>query len=688
MNNKKVCQIEMNNDDEPMSNHSDNAHFSSILERRLSRREVLTGGLGLAVAGVFGLPELVKGMDVRKHPSITGSRASSKFSVPLNPKFNFSAIPVTRSDTATIPHGYQAQVLIPWGTPITGSYPEFNPDGNTGEEQEQQIGSNHDGMYYFPFRDDPNGHGLLCVNHEYIDGNVFHPDGPTVINGQRPDDEVRKEIAAHGVSITEIRKDPVSGQWEVVRGSYNRRITASTPVEIRGPVRGSNLVKTKYSPTGTRARGTLNNCAYGYTPWGTYLTCEENWAGYFVNHTDHPREHSRYGVSRSNGRYRWEAAQGGADEYIRFDASVEGSSAAKDYRNEPNTYGWIVEIDPFDPNSKPIKCTAMGRFAHEGCWLAPPQNGKPVVFYSGDDSQNEYIYKFVTKARYNSRARGDILDEGTLYAARFNDDGTGEWLALDINDRFFRVMAISKGIFFTDQADVLVNTRLAADVVGATKMDRPEWGAVHPQTREVYMTLTNNSSRTTTDAPNPRGPNPYGHIIRWREQGDRPWATKFKWDIFVLAGPEGNGQILPEQNGPALTQDNIFASPDGLWIDQNGILWIQTDMSGSQQGSGPFGANAMLAANPVTGEIKRFMVGPNDQETTGIVSTPDGKNLFVNFQHPGDRSQPNQFTSNWPDSGVVFRHPGESQAVANPTGPRPRSATVVITREDGGVVGL
>lgn len=690
MDDTQICKIETDNGDEPMSNHSENAHFSSILERRLSRREVLAGGFGLAVAGVLGLPELVKGMGIEKHPFTPEPAISSRPSAALNPKLNFSAIPITRSDTATIPHGYKAQALIPWGTPITGDYPEFNPDGNTGEEQEQQIGSNHDGMHYFPFRDNPNDHGLLCVNHEYIDGNVFHPGGATLANDQRPDDEVRKEVAAHGISVVEIKKGSAGGQWNVVRGAYNRRITADTPAEIRGPVRGSDLVRTKYSPTGTATRGTFNNCANGYTPWGTYLTCEENWAGYFVNHTGLPREHSRYGVSQSTGRYRWETAQGRADEYIRFDASVKGNSAIEDYRNEPNTHGWIVEIDPFDPNSRPVKRTAMGRFAHEGCLLAPPKNGKPIVFYAGDDSQNEYIYKFVTKARYNKNkhVNGDILDEGTLYVARFNDDGTGEWLPLDINDRFFRVTAINKGIFFVDQADVLVNTRLAADVVGATKMDRPEWGAVHPQTREVYMTLTNNSNRTTTDAPNPRSPNPYGHIIRWREQGNQSWATKFEWDIFVLGGPEGEGQVLPGQNGPALTQDNTFASPDGLWFDQNGILWIQTDMSGSQQGSGPFGANSMLAANPITGEIKRFMSGPNDQEVTGVTSTPDGKNLFINFQHPGDRSQPNQFTSNWPDSGAVFRHPGDAEVVANPTGARPRSATVVITREDSGIIGV
>ncbi len=691
MHDNKTPLIEVNDGDEPMSNHSDNAHFSTILEKRLSRREVLTGSLGLAVAGVFGLPGLMEELEAKKFPSVTGLPVPPKPSFTLDPTLSFNAVPITRSDTATVPHGYKVQALIPWGTPITGSYPEFDPvNGNTGEEQEQQIGSNHDGMHYFPFRDNPNSHGLLCVNHEYVDQGVFHPAGPTLIDGQRPDDEVRREIAAHGISVVEIEKESASGEWKVVKGPFNRRVTAGTPIEIRGPVRGSDLVKTKYSPTGTETRGTFNNCAHGYTPWGTYLTCEENWAGYFVNRTGRPREHSRYGVSQSNGRYRWETAQGGADEYIRFDASVKGRNATEDYRNEPNTHGWIVEIDPFDPDSKPVKRTAMGRFAHEGCWVAPPQYGKPVVFYSGDDSQNEYIYKFVTKARYNDHVRGEILDEGTLYVARFYDNGTGEWLALDIDDRYFRAMSLSKGIFFVDQADVLVNTRLAADVVGATKMDRPEWGTVHPQTREVYMTLTNNSGRNAddTDAANPRGPNPYGHIIRWKERGNQPWATKFRWDIFVLAGPEHDSQILPQQGGPALTQDNIFASPDGLWIDQNGILWIQTDMSGSQQNDGPFGANSMLAANPITGEIKRFLVGPNDQEVTGVVSTPDGKSLFVNFQHPGDRSQPGNFTSNWPDSGAIFRHPNDAEVVADPNGPRPRSATIVITREDGGVVGI
>jgi hypothetical protein len=673
--------------DAAINNHSDNPHFADILKQRLSRREILAGSLGAAVVGTVG-----SAIPFRQ------ARANGLAPNETSLSLGFTAIPPTRSDTATLPVGYRAQVLIPWGEPITGSYPAYKANGrNKGVEQEQQVGSHHDGMHYFPLDDDPNGHGLLVVNHEYVDVNVLHQNGPTINRGndplddERPDDEVRKEMAAHGVSVVEIRRDPATGQWGVVQGGYNRRITANTDMRISGPVRNSDLVKTKFNPGGGSTRGTINNCAHGYTPWGTYLTCEENWAGYFVNRGERPREHSRYGVATVTSRYEWDKAASRKDQYVRFNCTATGADATEDYRNEPNCQGWVVEIDPFDAASVPKKRTALGRIAHEGCWYAPPQEGEPMVFYMGDDAQNEYIYKFVTKERYSSTLprTNDILDKGKLYAARFNEDGSGDWLALDINDAAFQAAALNAGVTFADQADVLVNTRLAADVVGATKMDRPEWGAVHPETREVYFTLTNNSSRAagSTDSANPRGPNPYGHIIRWNEKGGRPWAGKFQWDIFVLSGPESDSQILPGFGGTALTQDSIHASPDGLWFDQFGTLWIQTDMSGSQQASGPFGANQMLAANPLTGEIKRFLAGPNDQETTGVVSTPDGKTMFVNFQHPGDRSTPGNFTSNWPDSGSVYAHPGDPAVVANPAGPRPRSATIAITREDGGVIG-
>lgn len=792
MTNKTPALTEIDDGDEPMSNHSANPYFSDILQARLSRRQTVAGTIGAVVTGMAGSMGLASSA-VAKGPGFLPPNAK-KPPFALKPQLGFDAVPTTRADAATVPEGYQVQTLIPWGTPLTGSYPAFDGvNGNTGEDQEQQVGSHHDGMHYFPFDESPNEHGLLSVNHEYVDQRVFHVAGPTFVDGKRPTDEVRKEIAAHGVTVAEIKKDRKSGNWGLVKGKYNRRITAATEMEIAGPVRGSELVKTRFSPDGTRTRGTINNCAHGYTPWGTYLTCEENWAGYFVNRVSFaridalfnylegsdsrfpgpqasfqlgdyyarqypstntilgvidetfdqkvtsrvyvssgnnfgnrqllgelddllaqagipldlelslPRELSRYGVGTTGSRYSWETAQSGEDQYIRFDASIKGSDPAEDYRNEPNTMGWVVEIDPFDPKSTPTKRTTFGRFAHEGAWLSPPQNGQPLVWYMGDDARFEYIYKYVSHGRYSERlaqkARKDrrlrrkladmYMNYGTLYVARFNDDGSGEWLALDVRNPAFRAAAATAGVEFKDQADVLVNTRLAADVAGATKMDRPEWGTVHPQTLEPYMVLTNNSNRTPgdTDAANPRGPNPFGHIIRWRERGNRAFARKFGWELFVLGGEIGAGQVLPGEAGPALTEDNIFASPDGLWIDQFGTLWIQTDMSGSQQGSGPFGANGMLAANPETGEIKRFLVGPNDQETTGVVSTPDGKSLFVNFQHPGDRSGVGSFTSNWPDSGNVFRHPTEPSPMLDPQGPRPRSSTIVVTRQDGGVVG-
>ncbi len=658
------------NGDEPLCNHSSNPSFAAILEARLSRRNVLKGSLGGAVLGMFSAPALAK--------QFLPPQAKGRPPFGSNPTLGFAAVPVSRLDKVVVPPGYTAKPFLPWGTPISGNYPVFDAvnASNSGAEQEHQVGMHHDGMHYFPIDLKRGGNssreGILCINHEYIEQRYLHPNGATVVGGIRTvPDEVRKEIAAHGVSVVHIRKE-LSGDWSVVRSRYNRRITAGTPMELTGPVRGSDLVKTKYSPDGTMTRGTINNCAHGYTPWGTYLTCEENRAGYFTNKgRGNPREHNRYGVPTGASRYGWETVSQ-IDEYARFDASVQGADPTQDYSNEPNCFGWVVEIDPWDPDSTPKKRTALGRFAHEGCWLAPPQLGQPLVFYMGDDARDEYIYKFVTKARYfPRRASGDMLDEGTLYVAKFYDDGSGEWIALEYGKN-----GLTDANGFTSQADVLVNTRSAADFVGATKMDRPEWGAVHPQTREVYMTLTNNSNRlpTQTVAANPRGPNPYGHIIRWQEQSNRPWATRFWWDIFVLAGPENDSQVLPAENGPALTSDNIFASPDGLWIDNNGILWIQTDMSDSQLNTGPFGNNQILAAEPQTGEIRRFFTGPVGQEITGVITTPDSKTMFINIQHPGEQGSVapgNLYASHWPDG-----YPN-----------RPRSTTVIITKNDGGSIG-
>ncbi len=649
------------NGDELPSNHSTNPHIQDVIS--LGRRKVLAGGAAMGALAFLGasLPGLAQAAE----PMARGIK-----DVPFRrrTRLPFAPVAVTRADTITVPAGYTATTFIPWGTPITGRYPAWLEDAsNSAEDQAQQVGMHHDGMHFFPMNSRLGGrqsdHGLLVLNHEYIDAPLLHRNGPTVVDGKRANvDEVRKEINAHGVSVVEIRRGP-RGEWSVLPSSRNRRITGATPMRIEGPARGHALMRTRYSPSGTSTRGTLNNCSNGHTPWGTYLTCEENWAGYFASaDSELPRELSRYGV-RGSGRYGWETVAG--DEFERFNATRTAADASGDYRNEPNTFGWIVEIDPFDPTSTPVKHTALGRFAHEGLVFAPVKPGRPVVCYSGDDSQNEYIYKYVSRDRYRpQRSDGRLLDDGTLYVARFNPDGSGDWLALDYDNPDFQRACEAAGIRFADQGEVLVNTRLAADIVGATKMDRPEWGAVHPDTGDVYFTLTNNSSREQAIPSNPRTPNAYGHIIRWREASRDFAGIRFNWDLYLLAGPESDSR---SPAGRALDGSNIMASPDGLWFDDEGRLWIQTDMSGSQLRTGPFGNNQMLVSDPRNGETRRFLVGPLGAEVTGITATPDFRTLFVNIQHPGEGSTSTNFTSSWPDG----------------TGRRPRSATVIISREDG-----
>ncbi len=635
--------------EEPLSNRSGNTPFQTILEARLNRRQVLRGGIGLAALGFFG-----------GALSGCGGSDNDDDDVSVEPTLlGFSAVMVNRADDITVPTGYTAIPFAAWGTPITGSYPAYIDGGlNSGAEQAEQMGMNHDGMHFFPL---PKGaassdRGLLVMNHEYIQQDDMHPNGATEVDGVRTvPDEVVKEMNAHGVAVVEVQKS-ASGNWQILPSNLNRRITVFTPMRIAGPVAGSEFVITRYSPDGTMTRGTHNNCAHGVTPWGTYLTCEENWAGYFKTDAENPpRELARYGVGDST-RYGWETVAG--DDYERFDVTPKGASASEDYRNEANGFGWIVEIDPYDPGSMPVKRTALGRFAHEGIVFQPAVAGQPVVAYSGCDARGEYIYKFVSRDAFQPGVtRGDILDNGTLYVARFDADGSGQWLALVAG-----VNGLTPENGFASQADILVNTRTAADAVGATPMDRPEWGAVNPTTGEVYFTLTNNTNRTAdeVDAANPRAANATGHIIRWRERGNVA-ATSFDWDIFVLAGDAGDSAVLTD-GGKALDDSNIFASPDGLWYDDNGILWIQTDMSGSQLGGGPFGNNQMLAAIPETGQIKRFLVGPVGCEVTGVITTPDRRTMFVNIQHP---------TGTWPDGGSA----------------RPRSATVIVTKDDGGIIG-
>jgi uncharacterized protein len=639
------------------SNESKNVAFDAVLSQGLLRRQVLQGGLVAAGVALLGRPAA----------SLIGRPAEAGTSL-----FDFQGIPVSKADQVVVPPGYRAEVLFAWGDPISDG-PAFKPDAsNSAEEQMLQAGMHHDSVEFFPLPlgSDNSTRGLLAINHEYTDDGLLH------VGGMEPwtAAKVAKSQAAHGAAIIEVALE--NGKWKVVRPStYARRVTGRTPIRVDGPAAGHGLLQTSADPTGTMVLGTLNNCAHGITPWGTYLTCEENFNGYFVNASadvqaalDDDQKlrilkgQSRLGITNTGAGYRWHEH----DE--RFDAAR--------HPNEANRFGWVVEIDPFDPQSQPVKHTALGRFKHEGAWVTLSADNR-VVVYMGDDERNEYIYKFVSEGTYtpqNRAANMRLLERGTLYVARFNADGSGQWLPLIQGQH-----GLDADAGFPSQAEVVIQARAAADVVGATKMDRPEWIAVHPTTKEVYCTLTNNSTRGTdkgpaVDAANPRANNVYGQIIRWREQGNDPQATRFAWNVFALCGDPS----LPDAAKHGNIQGDIFGSPDGLWFDARGVLWIQTDISTSVLNKDDYaniGNNQMLAADPLTKEIRRFLTGPNACEVTGVVTTPDGRTMFVNIQHPGEtsreRSDPEHPTavSAWPD------------------GSRPRSATVVIRKNDGGVIG-
>ncbi len=639
-------------------NHSATPRFERVLAERdnrskgLSRRNLLKAGVASAVAG--SLPFSLTSC------ATAGLRREGVL--------GFAAVPLSTADTVRVPAGYTATPLLKWGDPIghiSGS-PAFKPDAsNSANEQALQAGMHHDGLHYFslPLGGESSTSGLIALNNEYTDDGLLHTDGFANWSAEK----VRKAQNAHGVTIVEVRDR--AGQWEIVRPSrYARRITARTPMTISGPAAGTPQMRTAADPSGREVLGTINNCAHGYTPWGTYLTCEENWDSYFMNSGTLTPDQARNGIPPRGRGYRWEEF----DE--RFDAGK--------HPNEPNRFGWVVEIDPYDPNSKPIKRTALGRFSHEGAWHTVGQDGR-VTLYMGDDRQFEYIYKFVTRDAWNARDRDanrTLLDNGTLYVAQFRDDGTGAWVALTHG-----MNGLTTANGFRDQADVAIRTRAAADAVKATPMDRPEWIAVHPGTREVYCTLTNAARRGGAKEPaayapnaaNPRVNNTFGHIIRWREDGNDPAATTFKWDIFVLAGDPQHKD--PNKRGNI--KGDAFGSPDGLWFDDGGILWIQTDVSTSAMHRGDYefmGNNQMLAADIKTGEVRRFLTGPSGCEVTGVVTTPDGRTMFVNIQHPGEtsteRSDPKtpKVVSAWPDGAA---------------GGRPRSATLVIRKNDGGVIG-
>ncbi len=641
----------MHDTDDIGSNDSGNPHLQDMIEARVRRRSFLQGTLAAAATGFIG-------------GGIAASPAAASGNVPT-PRLQFTPIEPGTDDTVVVPDGYTWQVLAPWGTPLLAGAAAFAEDAsNTAAEQARQVGFNHDGMHYFPFPVFGNSRGLLVVNHEYTDASQIYSaaQGAAITNDEVGREKVAKALAGHGVSVIAVHKD-AGGTWRVVADPRNRRITGTTPMAFSGPVSTNHpLLQSPVSPS---PRGTLNNCAHGHTPWGTYLACEENWNGYFG--TDDgawvatPLE-ARYGVTRAGFGYDWHKAE------PRFDLALN--------RNELNHFGWIVEIDPWNPSSQPVKRTALGRIKHEGA-TCTESRGRLVV-YSGDDENGDYLYRFVGSEPWRQlRARGSSpLDHGTLYVARFDAAGGGEWVPLVHGTG---ALTVANG--WTDQADVLIRTRQAADAVGATRLHRPEWVAVHAHTREVFVTLTNGSGNVAPVNAD-RASNPYGHILRFRESAHDD-AT-FAWDIFLLAGdPAYDATVPPDQP--------VFGSPDGIWVDPSGILWIQTDISNSAQnlqsrGYDRIGNNGMLAADPATGEVRRFLNGPRGCEITGITMTPDQRTMFVNVQHPGETTPywNDQFgapSTDHPSS--VSSWPYGTQATPR----RPRPATVVIRRTDGGRIG-
>ncbi len=699
----------------------------------------------------FIAPAVASGTALQFQFQATGSNGQTSTqttNVLVNPAvLGFNAVAKNLDDVVTVPAGYSVTVMTRLGDPIAAGVSAYANDGSDSNFA-QRVGDHGDALYWYGLnaagaRDDTSStRGVLVQNYENLNIQYLHPNGPTNVGaGPRPAEEAIKEIEAHGVGLVEYR-DAGNRQWSWVQNSaFNRRITPNTPVVFNGPASGSDFLKTVGDTTGAAGTGTVNNCANGNTGWGTNLTCEENWAGYFRRSGDNAARTAReltslnrYGVTSGTGNYAWSTA--GADPvFRRWDARATGASALADYRNEPNKFGWVVEIDPYDPTKAPRKRTALGRLGHEGAWFGRLTPGKKVAVYTGDDSRREYLYKFVSAAAWNPAdaqsadrlAIGDkYLDTGTLYVAKFNADGTGAWLPLvfgQVPDR--PAAGADPAYVFANQADILVNTRLAADAVGATPMDRPEWTAVNPATGEVYLTLTNNNAAgrplNGTDAANPRHyndpragaaqyGNPNGHIIRLREAGDDHAATSFSWDIYLFGAD--SAQADPANvNVSGLTADNDFSSPDGLAFSRpqnpagqlRPLLWIQTDdgaftdvtncmMLAALPGTvgdggtktltntGTGGATATQATRVGAGAtgatLKRFLVGPKECELTGVNSTPDGRTLFVGIQHPGEGGTAAAPSSHWPQSQT-----------GNNTG-RPRSAVIAITKNDGGVVGL
>jgi secreted PhoX family phosphatase len=619
--------------DERTFPRSEENDFDKVVERAISRRGFLGGVLA------FGSAAAVMGTGLLGSTSARAQEAA---------RFPFTPIAAQTDGTVHVPEGYTWDVLVRWGDPLMPAAEGYDvAGGGPVEGSDMVFGENTDGMETFSYQ----GRQLIAINHEYTNRGTNLPaeqDGTPASA-----DDVLKLQNLQGVAVMEIAEG--ENGWSVVTDSpFNRRITHNSPMEIVGPAAGHDLLKTDADPTGTQSLGTMNNCGSGKTPWGTYLTCEENFNGYFGSTEEvqdqKPNQlvdgYARYGIGTDGWGYdyhKWDP---------RFDTSVNP--------NEPHRAGWIVEIDPTDPDSTPVKHTGLGRFKHENAEVVLAADGR-VVVYMGDDERGEFMYKFISNGTYTPGGSTEgLLDDGTLYVARFNDDQTGEWVALT---------PASTGM---DAQEILIFSRMAGSAVDATTMDRPEWIAVNPNVVEGYCCLTNNRNRgvkanaggdeAPVNGPNPREVNHYGQIVRWRPHDDDHASDTFDWDLYVMAGnPKVHDDAYAGSDN--ITEGNLFNSPDGMAFDSSGLVWIQTD--GDDDNEGDFvgmGNNQQLVGDPVTGQIARFLTGPNGCEVTGLCWSADRRTMFVGIQHPG---------GDWPDGG----------------GALPRSSVIAVKREDNGLVG-
>jgi len=638
-------------------NPSTRPTIGDVIGARFGRRSMLRGSLAVTAMSAIGGAALL------------GS--TSRGALAQTASFNFEELTAGVDETHHVAPGYSADVLIRWGDPVVPGAPAFDVENQTAAAQAQQFGYNCDwiGFYPLPAGSDAADHGLLAVNHEYTIPELMFPGNmPGEDFANMTQEHVDIEIAAHGLSIVEARRG-ADGSWSYDPESpYNRRVTGTTEMVLTGPVAGHDRVKTSADPSGTRVLGMLNNCAGGVTPWGTILTAEENFHGYFggtlpEGHAE-TRNYDRLGMP--GGWYAWSRF------HDRFDVGAEP--------NEGNRFGYMVEFDPYDPQSVPMKRTAMGRFKHEGANVTIDGSGHAVA-YSGDDERFDYVYRFVSEGTYdpNDRAANmTLLENGTLSVARFNEDGTVDWLPLVHGQG---PLTAENG--FNSQADILIETRVAADLVGATPMDRPEDIDIRSSDGRVFIMLTNNTRRTAeqTDAANPRGGNPYGHIVEIVTDNDH-MADQHRWEILVLCGDPAN----PEHGamwGAETSENGWFGAPDNCAVDSRGHLWVTTDGNNFEYSGRTDGVWAMETEGELRGTSRHFFRVPVGAEMCGPFFTADDTTLFVAVQHPGDGA------SGWPghEGDVTFDNP-PTRWPDFQDGMPPRPSVLSIVKDDGGPIGV